>query len=39
MLEIPLGLNHIAVEVGDVRKARAFHGKIFDFKLRGQGHS
>jgi catechol 2,3-dioxygenase-like lactoylglutathione lyase family enzyme len=32
-----VGLNHIALEVGDVQEALAFYRKIFDFKLRGQG--
>jgi catechol 2,3-dioxygenase-like lactoylglutathione lyase family enzyme len=31
-----VGLNHIALEVGDVEEALAFYGKIFDFKLRGK---
>ena len=31
-----VGLNHIAVEVGDVEEALAFYGRIFDFKLRGK---
>lgn len=30
-----VGLNHIALEVGDVEEALAFYGRIFDFKLRG----
>jgi catechol 2,3-dioxygenase-like lactoylglutathione lyase family enzyme len=32
-----VGVNHIALEVGDVQEALAFYGKIFDFELRGQG--
>ncbi|TPW27702.1 VOC family protein [Pararhizobium mangrovi] len=32
-----VGLNHIALEVGDIEKALAFYGAIFDFDLRGRG--
>ncbi len=32
-----VGINHIALEVGDVEKALAFYGRIFDFRLRGKG--
>jgi lactoylglutathione lyase len=32
-----LGVNHVALEVGDVDEALAFYGQIFDFKLRGRG--
>jgi catechol 2,3-dioxygenase-like lactoylglutathione lyase family enzyme len=32
-----VGLNHIALEVGDVEAALAFYGKIFTFELRGRG--
>ena len=32
-----VGMNHIALEVGDVDAALAFYGKIFDFTLRGRG--
>jgi catechol 2,3-dioxygenase-like lactoylglutathione lyase family enzyme len=32
-----VGVNHIALEVGDVEEALAFYGKIFDFTLRGKG--
>ena len=31
-----IGMNHIALEVGDVEEALAFYGKIFDFRLRGK---
>jgi catechol 2,3-dioxygenase-like lactoylglutathione lyase family enzyme len=31
-----VGLNHIALEVGDVEEALAFYGQIFDFKLRSK---
>ena len=32
-----VGMNHIALEVGDVEEALAFYGKIFEFTLRGKG--
>src|SRR6266702_5802559 len=32
-----VGMNHIALEVGDVEAALTFYGKIFEFKLRGRG--
>jgi lactoylglutathione lyase len=32
-----VGLNHIALEVGDVEEALAFYGRIFEFELRGRG--
>lgn len=32
-----VGLNHIALEVGDVEEALEFYGRLFDFKLRGRG--
>ena len=32
-----VGLNHIALEVGDVEAALAFYGAIFSFELRGRG--
>ncbi len=31
-----VGMNHIALEVGDVDAALDFYGKIFEFKLRGR---
>ena len=31
-----VGLNHVALEVGDVEKALEFYGRIFDFELRGR---
>ncbi|MGH8771506.1 MAG: VOC family protein, partial [Burkholderiales bacterium] len=30
-----VGVNHIALEVGDVKEALAFYSRIFEFKLRG----
>ena len=32
-----VGMNHIALEVGNVEEALAFYDKIFDFTLRGKG--
>lgn len=32
-----VGVNHIALEVGDVEEALAFYGRIFEFTLRGKG--
>ena len=32
-----VGLNHIALEVGDVEAALSFYRKIFSFELRGRG--
>jgi len=34
-----VGVNHIALEVGDIDEALAFYGAIFDFSLRGRGGS
>jgi lactoylglutathione lyase len=31
-----VGINHIALEVGDIEQALAFYGKIFDFTLRAK---
>jgi lactoylglutathione lyase len=31
-----VGLNHIALEVGDVEGALEFYGRIFEFELRGR---
>jgi len=31
-----VGLNHIAIEVGDIEEAVAFYARIFDFELRGK---
>ncbi|HET7308363.1 MAG TPA: VOC family protein [Gammaproteobacteria bacterium] len=33
-----VGLNHIALEVGDVEDALTFYGKLFNINLRGRGH-
>jgi lactoylglutathione lyase len=31
-----VGINHIAIEVGDIEQALDFYGKIFDFTLRNK---
>jgi predicted enzyme related to lactoylglutathione lyase len=31
-----VGINHIALEVGDIEQALEFYGKIFDFTLRAK---
>ena len=31
-----VGLNHVALEVGDVDEALAWYGRIFEFTLRGR---
>ena len=33
-----VGVNHIALEVGDIDEALAFYGRLFDFKLRGKSN-
>jgi len=33
-----IGINHVALEVGDIEEALAFYGKIFSFTLRGRGN-
>jgi catechol-2,3-dioxygenase len=32
----PVGINHVALEVGEVGEALEFYGRIFDFELRGR---
>lgn len=32
-----IGINHAAIEVGDIDEALAWYGRIFDFTLRGKG--
>jgi lactoylglutathione lyase len=34
-----IGLNHVALEVGDIEEALIFYGRLFDFKLRGRSAS
>ncbi len=31
-----LGINHVALEVGDIEEALEWYGRIFDFDLRGR---
>ncbi|MHA1528485.1 MAG: VOC family protein [Alphaproteobacteria bacterium] len=31
-----LGINHVALEVGDIDQALAFYGRFFEFELRGR---
>jgi len=31
-----VGINHVAIEVGDVEAALAFYGSLFELKLRGR---
>ena len=31
-----VGVNHVALEVGDLEEALAFYGRIFEFELRGR---
>ncbi|SEO57030.1 VOC family protein [Nitrosovibrio sp. Nv6] len=32
-----VGVNHVALEVGNIEEALDFYGRIFTFKLRGRG--
>lgn len=32
-----VGINHVALEVGDIDAALAFYGRLFEFELRGRG--
>jgi predicted enzyme related to lactoylglutathione lyase len=34
-----VGLNHVALEVGDIEEALAFYGRLFEFKLRSKSVS
>jgi lactoylglutathione lyase len=34
-----VGLNHIALEVGDIEEALTFYGRLFKFELRGKSDS
>ena len=31
-----IGLNHVALEVGDIDEALTFYGRLLEFKLRGK---
>jgi catechol 2,3-dioxygenase-like lactoylglutathione lyase family enzyme len=33
-----VGINHVALEVGDVEEALEFYGRFFEFSLRGRGN-
>ncbi|MGE5268640.1 MAG: VOC family protein [Thiohalocapsa sp.] len=32
-----VGINHVAIEVGDIDQALEWYGRIFEFSLRGKG--
>jgi lactoylglutathione lyase len=32
-----VGINHVAIEVGDIDAALEWYGRLFDFTLRGKG--
>jgi lactoylglutathione lyase len=32
-----IGMNHVAIEVGDLDAALELYGRLFDFELRGRG--
>jgi catechol-2,3-dioxygenase len=32
-----IGINHVALEVGDIDEALEFYGRVFEFELRGRG--
>ena len=34
-----VGINHVALEVGDIDEALAFYGRLFEFSLRGRSAS
>ena len=34
-----IGINHVALEVGDIEEALAFYGRLLDFRLRGKSES
>ena len=34
-----VGINHVALEVGDIDEALAFYGRLFEFTLRGRSES
>ncbi len=33
-----IGINHVALEVGDIDEALQFYGELFDFELRSRGN-
>jgi lactoylglutathione lyase len=34
-----VGINHVALEVGDIDQALAFYGRLFEFTLRGRSRT
>jgi catechol 2,3-dioxygenase-like lactoylglutathione lyase family enzyme len=34
-----IGINHVALEVGDIGEALAFYGRLFEFRLRGRSET
>ena len=34
-----VGINHVALEVGDIEEALAFYGRLFEVRLRGRSGS
>ena len=34
-----VGINHVAIQVGDIDAALAFYGEIFQYTLRGRGEN
>ena len=34
-----VGMNHVALEVGDIEEALAFYGAVFDFRLRSKSRT
>jgi lactoylglutathione lyase len=34
-----VGINHVALEVGDIDQALAFYGRLFEFSLRGRSRT
>ncbi len=34
-----VGLNHVALEVGNIDEALAFYGRLFEFELRGRSET
>src|SRR5262249_49635187 len=34
-----VGLNHVALEVGDIEEALALYGRLFEFELRGKSET
>ena len=33
-----VGVNHVALEVGDIEEALLFYGRLFEFRLRGKSN-